>query len=422
MYSTNSALIEQLKLKAEEIVVKTDRLPYEKFIKAGEIFAAENNLIVASTPGISSNKYQYEFYSDRVVKDSKKLAETIYDLDPDGLAHYTVLITKIVNSIMTISVDSRELFRIKSLPVIRGVKLTTLIDKVKIPAQFAKDGNGDPIQLLCIGHNMQLMSIYKILINPLNAANWNEIIPLEATVRAAVIAAAGTATVSGTAPRPNSKQIELMNIIMKKYAAGFGRVLIGTKAIEVMGITPPVIANKLQFICSNNIESEAEYIMNLLPTDELTFHWKIDELNNPYFPKFRRLTLHYEEKGYRHLFLDVYNSAEFTAIPYNVHPSGVRIGSMFVLLLFKLIDILSIQILAGMDRISEKHSSQLYGNLMNEFQIISSKEEKDITALFPLTYVGFHENEDLAQLRNMQALKESRHIPFYPLMHLAHRR
>jgi hypothetical protein len=445
MYNSFPDIIERAECEATAIALE-DRKVYDKYLKACEKFAIEHDWIAFNiyAPDGTLSSYQYTFYGTHITKEVKKLAEILYDIDPQGLSHYTVKLTKILNSFLTINVNGREIVKVKALPVVRGFRSAEVIETVLYPGHFQNKS------IQYAGPLIQLMPIYSMLTNPFYVDKWEKLLVEEKKLRgelggetaaktavvqqdgttggfaAMVQCGGGTVSQHGSqnarAPSGHGTLAAIIAKLTKKYITGFNRVLIGTYAIlqrsERTHINNPSgNIQKLQVITANPLQDEAAEITQLL--SGYSIMWKIDELYNPLYPKLRRMTFHFEEKGRRHLFLDVYNSAEYNTIPYT-NLLDVKIGTPFVIMLYKLIDIFSVKILAKLNLISAQHAENIINGSMKDFMMAADFYTHDqrecAQSIFPLTYIGRYENEDLAirRLAYEQSLEFGRMIPYYP--------
>ena len=282
MYS-RLEVVEDAEHRAEAAAFK-DRMCYEKFIEAGEQFAAKHGLIVcgraatrlllsapeaseSSPPILGLDSFQYDLFSGQAPAHARALGDAMYQLDPQGLGHYTTVITKVTDYLLTVAVDGRDLFTVTALPPYRGIRLVDIVNPSTRPAQFAKDSNGAPLRLLCTGPELQLIGVYMMLCNPAKAANWGELLETEAGLRglfgqeirakieAAVARVGGAARLSAAEP--------LYRILRDKYAAGPSRVLIGPAAIALLTGKSVIGEERLQVITAGRLDGDAQEIVEL---------------------------------------------------------------------------------------------------------------------------------------------------------------
>lgn len=402
-----------------KIIIQKDRIRYEKFIEAGEQFAAKHGLIIGEV-NIGDN-FKYEFFSDRAATHARALGEILYLLDPDGLGHYATVMTKVANHILNVSVDSRELFTISSLPVCRGVRFFNTIIPDKYPAHFAKQSDGSPVQLNCVGPEIRLMNVYASICNPANAKNWGKLLLTETELRKIFLKSYALKIekiVKHGGKSFSSTFYKLYEKILELYVPGPGRVLIGENAIDLFR-NQQINSDRIQVITTSALDNEAQEITIIAKKIGAEITWRIDEPNIPTEHRLRRLTVHCVTKGRRDIIIDVYNSASFELIPFIIHslviPSirtvTIKIGTPFVIMRYRLIDIWSIQILVQLGAIDLRSAKSILNSIIYDYELISYYYETCLanpllfeSHLLPIkSYIGRLEDSELALKRSAQA-------------------
>jgi hypothetical protein len=474
MYS-RLEVVEDAERRAEAAAFK-DRMCYEKFIEAGEQFAAKHGLIVcgpaatrlllsnpedseSSPPILGLDSFQYDLFSGQAPAHARALGDVMYQLDPQGLGHYTTVITKVTDYLLTVAVDGRDLFTVTYLPPYRGIRLVDIVNPSTRPAQFAKDINGAPLRLLCTGPELQLIGVYMMLCNPAKAANWGELLETEAGLRVlfgqeirAKIEAAVT-RVGGAARLPAAKP--LYRTLRDKYAAGPSRVLIGPAAIALLTGKSVAGEERLQVITAGRLDGDAQEIVALAKAAGIEVAWKIDDPKIPTDPRLRRMTIHAVLGRRREPLLDVYNSAAFDLVPYvtlasaalwpgaalrrgeragrenapatSGPPATLKIGTPFVLMRYRLIDMWTLQILMQMGVINAGFAKATLNGMLSGYNAAAAHYESMLASaahdpegashqLMPLTaYIGRLEDPELALKRAAQSRTGARfHPPYLP--------
>jgi len=472
MYS-RLEVVEDAEHRAEAAAFK-DRMCYEKFIEAGEQFAAKHGLIVcgpaatrlllsapeaseSSPPILGLDSFQYDLFSGQAPAHARALGDAMYQLDPQGLGHYTTVITKVTDYLLTVAVDGRDLFTVTALPPYRGIRLVDIVNPSTRPAQFAKDSNGAPLCLLCTGPELQLIGVYMMLCNPAKAANWGELLETEAGLRglfgqeirakieAAVARVGGAARLSAAEP--------LYRILRDKYAAGPSRVLIGPAAIALLTGKSVVGEERLQVITAGRLDGDAQEIVELAKAAGVEVAWKIDDPKIPTDPRLRRMTVHAVLGRRREPILDVYNSAAFDLVPYvtlasaalwpgaasrrggrarrekapatSGPPATLKIGTPFVLMRYRLIDMWTLQVLMQMGIINAGFARTTLNGMLSGYNAAAAHYESMLASaahdpagashqLMPLTaYIGRLEDPELALKRAAQSRTGARFHPAY---------
>lgn len=439
-----------------EIIAYKDRLRYEKFIIAGEQFAAENGLIISGPiatqlllgntgdqslpPEVKLDSFNhYNFFSTRANEHARALGNILYNLDPLGLGHYTTVLTKITNQVLTITVDGRTMFTITSLPSHGGIRFSEIIIPSLRPSQFAG------VTVLCTGPEIQLIDTYATLCNPSKVNDWESLLTIEASLRAlfskeirikintSVVRKGGSA----------SKKMLLYYILRDRYAMGPSRVLIGPVAISLI-TKHKSHTDRLQVITAGTLDNDAQEIVSLAKTIGVDISWKIDNPKILTDSRIRRLTIHHNISGHRESILDVYNSASFELVPFitvgsltiDRHPtdkgpsSTLKLGTPFVLMRYRLIDLWTLQVLMHMNVINAGYAKSAIHEIISGYDSIAKyyetvlagaarNPEKTSNQLLPLiSYIGRLEDTELATKRETQSkFHEKSHnfnIPYYP--------
>jgi hypothetical protein len=326
-----------------EAAALADRLRYKVFIEAAERFAAENGLIVggaaatrlllgdpgrpSAPPPLGLDSFQYDFYSGRAPAHARALGDAMYELDPQGLGHYTTVITKVPGSLLAVAVDGRDLFTITALPVHRGVRTAEIVIPTPRPAQFATKGSAPalPLQLACMGPEIQLMGLYTSLCNPGLAGEWSELLATEASLRALFgreIRAKITEAVSrAESPRVGgaARRGAFFRRLYEKYVTGADRVLVGSAAEAILAGRPLRLEDeRIQVVSASPLDAEGREIAALAKAEGLEVQMTTNDPRVPTDPRLRRLTVSLTEGrgGRREPILDVYNAAAHELIPY----------------------------------------------------------------------------------------------------------
>lgn len=298
-----------------------------------------------------------------------------------------------------------------------------------------------------------------MLCNPAKAANWGELLETEAGLRglfgqeirakieAAVARVGGAARLSAAEP--------LYRILRDKYAAGPSRVLIGPAAIALLTGKSVVGEERLQVITAGRLDGDAQEIVELAKAAGVEVAWKIDDPKIPTDPRLRRMTVHAVLGRRREPILDVYNSAAFDLVPYvtlastalwpgaasrrggrarrekasatSGPPATLKIGTPFVLMRYRLIDMWTLQVLMQMGIINAGFARTTLNGMLSGYNAAAAHYESMLASaahdpagashqLMPLTaYIGRLEDPELALKRAAQSRTGARfHPPYLP--------
>jgi hypothetical protein len=239
-------------------------------------------------------------------------------------------------------------------------------------------------------------------------------------------------------------------VLRNKYAAGAGRVLVGSAAIALLTGRNVAGGDRLQVVTAGRLEDDAQEIAALAEADGLEILWKIDDPKIPTDLRLRRMTVHAVAGGRREPVLDVYNSAAFDLVPYVLlgpatggrkserkswhsykkvggpaPPAGLKIGTPFVIMRYKLIDMWTMQVLMNMGIVSADFAKSVLNGMLTSFDAAASYYETELAAaardpesaalrLLPMTaYIGRLESPELALKRAAQSRAGARFFPPY---------
>ena len=336
-----------------ESAALADRLRFRPFVVAAERFAAARGLVIggsaatrlllgdpanpAAPPPVALDSFQCDFFSGRALADARALGDALYRVDPDGLGHYVTVRTAILDALMVVSVDGRDLFTVSAIGPHRGVSIADAIVPSLRPAQFAADGAGVPLQLQCAGPEIQLMGVYAALCDPTKAADWGALLAAEASLRAIFRREVREKVAASVAAGPSERRGGagssplFLRLLRDEFAAGPGRVLVGGAAAALLrpsgapgpdsgaksgGGEPP----RLQVISEGGLDTEAAEVVALAARGGAAIQWAINDPRVPTDPRLRRLTVYLAggASGHRDRIpvLDVYNTGGHELVPY----------------------------------------------------------------------------------------------------------
>ena len=189
MYSEIDVL--SLAESAARLTVTKARQKYIPFYAAAERYVHRRRMVVGGGIGlrlllgtpVDITDVKYVFYSDSALADARGLTEALYQVAPDGLGQYTNMRTIVPRKEFVVSVNERPIFSVIAFAITRGARSANIIRPVKRPAPFAKTEKGGPVELLCMGPEIQLIEVYKNLTNPARSGDWPQLLRAEVTLR-----------------------------------------------------------------------------------------------------------------------------------------------------------------------------------------------------------------------------------------------
>jgi len=434
--------------------VLKDRQRYRAFLVAAETYAAEHNLIAGGEYGIrlllggdaadSSSadaagsiatedlSILREFYSSQAPTQARAIGTAMYAVDPDGLGHYTSIVTRIGGYHLVATVDGRDLVSVYDLPVHRGVATADLVLAVKRPAMLAVDAAGTPIQLLCMRAEIQLLGVYAALCNPSAGGRWPDLLEIEPKLRYMFLQDMGVtdSVTGGASPRPYepSHPATLWSDIRDKFATGPGRVLVGPEAIRIGGGSGGRASSsgRLQVVAVSPVADEAEEVATLAKSHGISVTWGINTPRIPSDSRMERLTVyivHPHNRG-REPILDIYNCGSYEAVPYRLaklskNGPDIKIGTPFLIMRFRLVDLWTIRILEKMNVIKSEYARTITRETVADFvaaavAVSAAAAASSAADLLPVSnYVGRATDAGLALKRAAQA-SGNFYKPYYP--------
>ena len=399
-----------------------------------------------SSDPIPLDAYHYILYSPSPLSDGSELARRIYALDPRGLTQYTVCLPRVlelpsgeIKMEALVNTGQREIVRIKGLPQFRGVKVYDILAPDKVPLLFTSK-----IKAPCLGPEMQLIGIYRDLCNPSLVGDWKGLLKYEKILREFMLENFRkkiTSITGGKAARPRGDKTEpgssgsSVSKIIERYISKEGRMVLFQPDNEGRTYT------RLRCTSVFSLEEEQETLAELAEQEKEEVQFLVNDPQLPTDRRLRRLTMYrIRKKGSssREPVLDVYNIANYEAVPY-LHLSSaelkernfplkssmvisLKIATAFGRARFILVDIWTIQLLLKLGSITSEHGQTLLRQLFREFEGIQFTTAEAFPAL-PQHFLGRIEPADLAEKREALASQKIRSMgknkrkitPYYPI-------
>lgn len=444
--------------KGPEGEVMRDRKCFVPFFEAAERYAHDHHMVVGGNAAtrlllgdpLGPSDFFYELYSDNALRDARALTEVMYELDPENLGHYAYMMTREPLKAFEILVDERPLFLVKALAVHRGARAADIIVPSMRPANFAKESpDGEPLQLRCMGPEIQLMSIYAALADPSEAGEWSALLRAEEKLRALyndeirgkiAEATSGKTTTGGAPPR----MAKLIEALTQSYLHRSGHAVIGSHAVAALSDKPAKGPPRLQLVTANSFQDEERAVQRIATRLGFNVQSTKNEPKVPTDTRLRRMTMYVQRPGERREpFLDIYNAGEYQLVavagataasdsaaagasgagangataPGNLPDKTASTGSVFTIMRFLLVDAWTIQLLFRMDVTSAQYTRQVLRDLVYNFELTAGTFQKylraeNFDAIFPPTYIGrFQDPVILAKRERHQATVSSQELP-----------
>ncbi|MDE2095927.1 MAG: hypothetical protein KGL39_01620 [Patescibacteria group bacterium] len=426
MYENHTEVVKIAEDEARATSMR-DRQRYAPFLARAESIAAENDMIVggpgateyllAAAPGLES--FTLELLTANAARDAKQLAIALFEVDPDGLGHYTTMITRNPDEEYVIVVDGRELVRVRGIPMHerKGIRLTKMIAPSACNARF---GVGDEkTTLRCLGPDVQLIATYTTLCDPSRASQWLEAAAAERALRALFAKEFATKIpILAGADDPKAwreRRAALFAELWRVLAAG-NRVAVGRNAVRLLSGEAAETTGVMQFVSGNRLRADIEEVKRLAAQHRFAVRYFEDDPLVPGDPRLRRTTIALEGHpgGRKDNIVQLYNAAEYDLVPF-IDVGRVKAGSPYAIMRFRLVDMWIVRLLGNIDAISGEQVRALLGELVGEFDAAAGLLAAEPDRVFPLTYVGRLENAEIAQKRAAHMARKPFVQPFYPV-------
>ena len=204
------------------------------------------------------------------------------------------------------------------------------------------------------------------------------------------------------------KHIILTNYICDQH------VLVGQIAINIYNDINYL--GRIQIVTSKTFDDEIKVLKGLLGT---SIFYSINNLKIPTNLNLHKMTIFYEKDA----IIDIYNAGNFELINYNKLeykiaglPSGLNVGSPFVIMRFRLVDIWSTLYNIKAGNLSKNTAMPIVHRIIGDYVKIRNKVRSlDISEIFSLNYIGYFEDQNLNKMRLVAKLKDRYIQPYMPL-------
>jgi len=361
-----------------------DRKQYTPFLDCAKQFAIENHMTILNIPKQSElDLFTYNFYTFNASKMSRLLAMKLFSISP--LGRYTKVITKVRDYIYVINVNERELCTITDIPNYKGVRITDLVGNV-----FVND-------MLYIGDEIQSIVIYKKLCNPAEEKDWKFLHKCIGDIIGGSECDTNADDADMRDDTPMTK-IKLYEEICKiaSVKSEYPSVIIGSAALSLRnGKREIEKENRLQIITTCNLSVfQKMFKQSNVTTSVANLQLFVDI-------RLARLTVYINKEP----LVDIFNAGIYELLPYVV-VGNLCVGSKYLLLCYRLIDIWTMQILLAMKIIKQQYFNTITGIFKKQYE-----EMKKLKLEENCLYMGKIVNYELYVKRTNTEIN----YPFYPL-------
>lgn len=434
MYDTE--IILNIIEEARNLVAKK-RKKYDHLMKIIEFFISENDIIVRE-----ATEYFYDLYTLDMFNLPLKLTNLLYETDPD-IAKYVTLEIKIYKYHSRITIDG--------IPFVHFTYINPEIRQNIL--DYTCTGIHTKVIYKCFGPEVLLINLYADLINPALFKNWVSLSTIEYKMSNEIITHLTERIGGGNSSYKRSLIDQMMDIYFgnihstkrntKKYDSDIEysthakissesnkyknivlnnficdqHVLVGQIAINIYKGIKHI--GRIQIVTSRSLNDEIKILKGLIGA---SITYSINNLKIPTNLNLHKMTIFYEKDA----IIDIYDAGTFELISYNTmdhdfqglslnHSLKFNVGSPFVIMRFRLIDIWSTLYNMKAGNLSKEVAISVVHKLIADYVEMRNKmNDLDISNIFSLKYVGYLEDQQLNKMRIAARLRVKFIQPYMP--------
>ncbi len=373
---------------ASDFLIKNDRSLYFPYLKYIEEYCFRNEMIIGDYNAVNrvedKDSYFFDIYSDDIFNKTKDMVDELYNNVKSKFIDnkYIQLQTFLPNKELIVYINARQICRVYFIGRYKGVSINQYIKPIIDKGIFAEKSYYMPEIIL-------LIQIYRSLYNPSKLNEWGKYVELENKLYKFTD---GNAKLPGRERVSNKDDMAVAKKIFKMLKE---YILIGDYAINLHKSLPLAYKPdcKLQIIAPDN----EVFIKSMKSVDKKITHIEY-QLFIPNDIQIKKTIFYLDKKP----LFEVFNSTSFELIPYDTI-SGVKVGSAYVLLRFKYINLLTLSIIenAREDKLLQtRQDIEFIRNLNVDF--------------FPSTYDGVYIND--AVIKKKLSKDQVKHYPYFPYL------
>lgn len=436
--------------------IKKDRNKYESIYEAIENYCSSEDLteklIISYIPELLNideplGQTTYHIYCENPYRHAIALANEIHQADKE-YGKYTKMQTKVTHQEFVIHCDFRTIVYIYGLEKYKNVHLDNLI----VPIE-KKSSRG--YKLNYMSPEIEIINLYRKLYSPAHFDEWEDLLVYEDKLYEQIDKRITSGILGGNdckLRRQNELEALKLSFVMDFLPNEDNYVLIGSWALTLAEtgikggefterLKKNNLLDKVQIISQYSIENDIYKLKNFLKTcTKFDIIYREQELRIPIDFRIKRYTVYIQfptrEGISEKPIIDIFNSASFELIPYTMsqrfierktirYPKNVKLGNMYVLMRFLMIDLWTIRFIYRLGILNKKILDIKIKSLHDMFKKIKGKNQDNklnkimMNKRFGEKYIGIFKDEDkFKKLRNLEKLKEERHFPYYPEMQI----
>jgi hypothetical protein len=406
MYS--EAIVGRLLGAATKFTLENDRGHYVPFFQIVEEFCRRDcvcsgrvgMLLSARKHEQTLDSFYWEIYANNTFETAKKLADALAAVKSNHIPVDTLSMqTNLKNREFTIYLMARPIVKVYAVGNFRGKDLVDVMNPGRVQSVFSPE----PIRV--VPDYIHLAMIYRDLYTPAKVSLWAALLELEPLLWENL--AAGSRQAPAVGAREDSGEIcggaqdeHQMLKFVREFLREEQNIVVGEYAASLLcGKTPPASA-RLQIISSMNIDEIARVF---------SARGNVVKINYPTntFGDFQltKHSLYLDNRNYRKLLLEVYNSSTYEMVPRRII-GGMRVGNPLVVLRFLFIEQWIVRQIAAAGVAIHFDSQPIHETRRVLYE--------DLEAAFQLDgYDGVYTREDVAKKKMIKELGE-RFPTYYP--------
>lgn len=403
---------------AAAAVIRRERERYAVLLTTGDRFVAERRLVfggdaaarlLLGLPPDPQELLRKIYVMRDAFEIARALADALFASGPEG--RYTQLTTVTPHENILITVDGTKMYRVQRLPRYRGATAFEAVRPVLRPSHHVPG-----LSVACLGPEIQLGELYKMLCDPAFVARWPEIVRQESALRLQLLSVMKKRLlVAGgrrrSAPSPSVVALRQYILDHEEHVV-VGPWALGdrTRRLQIIPTRPvkDVVADLTQRARALSIPITAASNDPLLPGDE----------------KLRRVTVYVRGgPAQQQQLVDMFNLAEYSLVPFAAgRKDGVRRqGTPPLVLRMQIADLWTVILLHRLSRLTRATLDQLIAQIGADIRrvgdALTRALENDADGVLPTSsgrYFGHWLDAELAEKRTAFEARLTRDRRFYP--------
>lgn len=380
-------------------------------IVGGDVATAMMRFAAAGPPPL--DLYHYTLYAAAPLKAGLALGRAIYGVDPEGLTMHT-RVHPFSASNVVVFVEQRPLVTIVGLPRHRGVHIFTMLAPDARPSLFGA------ASVPCMPPEVQLIDICQRLASPRFASQWPDLLAAERDVRRVMLSGFAAkvgdiftaAAATGGREAPRRSYADIRRSLLARIRADFVERA-GVIVVSGLRVGGRLIGTRVGCVTPESLPGVRQRLERIAAAERTDVHVLVNSPQLVGDPRMLRLTAYLNVPGHpREAVLDVYNVAEYDAVPFARLAGGAVVGTLPMLERFVLVELWTMQLLWRMGSINDAFAMGQMRRIADDLRAVGAAVDRAAAGggagdtdvpLFPLDeddFIGRIEDVALAEKRN----------------------